>query len=58
MWDPVTGSLTRATLHGLYKSAALRPETVIDAIYSRISARGDDHVWISLIPRQEAMARH
>jgi allophanate hydrolase len=57
MWDPVTGSLTRATLHGLYESAALHPETVIDAIYSRISARGDDHVWISLIPRQEAMAR-
>lgn len=57
MWDPLTGSLTRTTLHGLYESAALLPETVIDAVYSRISARGDDHVWISLIPRQEAMAR-
>ena len=56
MWDPLTGSLTRATLHGLYQSGALRPETVIDAIYSRIAARGDDHVWISLISRQEAMA--
>ena len=57
MWDPLTGSLTRATLHGLYQSGALRPETVIEAIYSRIAARGDDHVWISLISRQEAMAR-
>jgi Asp-tRNA(Asn)/Glu-tRNA(Gln) amidotransferase A subunit family amidase len=56
MWDPLTGSLTLATLHGLYQSGALRPETVIDAIYSRIAARGDDHVWISLISRQEAMA--
>jgi allophanate hydrolase len=30
---------------------------VLDAIYRRIAARGDDHVWISLIPRHEAMAR-
>jgi allophanate hydrolase len=52
----LTGSLTRATLHRLYESAALRPETVIDAIYSRIAARGDDHVWISLVVRREAMA--
>jgi allophanate hydrolase len=56
MWDALTGSLTRATLHGLYESGSLRPEKVINAVYSRISARGDDHVWISLISRQEAMA--
>jgi hypothetical protein len=43
-WDPLTGSLTRATLRGLYESAALHPETGIDAIYSLISGRGDDHV--------------
>ena len=57
MWDPGTGSLTRATLHHLYQAGALRPEMVLDAIYRRIAARGDDHVWISLIPRHEAMAR-
>jgi allophanate hydrolase len=57
MGDPLTGSLTRAVLHSLYQSAALLPEAVIAAVYSRLSARGDDHVWISLIPRQEAMAR-
>jgi allophanate hydrolase len=55
-WDPATGSLTRATLQGLYQSASLCPEAVIEAIYSRIATRGDDHVWISLLARQEAMA--
>jgi allophanate hydrolase len=56
MWDLLTGSLERATLHRLYRSGALRPETVIDAVYRRIAARGDDHVWISLLPRQAALA--
>jgi hypothetical protein len=32
-------------------SRTLRPGMVIGAIYFRITARGDDHVWILLIPR-------
>ncbi|MBI3328357.1 MAG: allophanate hydrolase [Nitrospinae bacterium] len=53
----MAGSLDRATLHRLYRSGVLHPAAVIDAVYSRMAARGDDHVWISLIPRQAALAR-
>ena len=56
MWDPGTGSLTRVALHHLYQAGPLCPEMVVDAVYRRIAARGDDHVWISLIPRHQAMA--
>jgi allophanate hydrolase len=55
-WDPATGSLDRVTLHCLYRSGELRSEAVIDAVYRRIEARGDDHVWISLLPRHAALA--
>jgi allophanate hydrolase len=56
-WDAITGSLDFGTLHRLYRSDVLRPVEVIDAVYRRIEASGDDRVWISLIPRHIALAR-
>jgi allophanate hydrolase len=36
---------------------ALRPVALVSAIYDRIEARGEDGVWITLVPRETAMAR-
>lgn len=55
-WSPATGSLDLATLGRLYRNGTLTPGAVIDAVYDRIAARGDDHVWIHLAPR-EALLR-
>ncbi len=55
-WDELTGSLDFTTLRALYASGALRPEDVVRAVYRRITARGDDHVWIHLVPEAEAVA--
>jgi allophanate hydrolase len=53
----MTGSLQRATLHRAYRSGALTPADVVDAVYDRIAARGDDAVWIHLVGRADALAR-
>jgi allophanate hydrolase len=55
-WDEMTGSLDFATLRDGYATGALRPEDVVRAVYRRIAARGDDHVWIHLRPEEEAVA--
>jgi allophanate hydrolase len=44
-------------LLNLYRSNKLRPSDVVEYIYARIADRGDDHVWIYLIPKAEAMER-
>jgi allophanate hydrolase len=49
------GSLEIAALLHRYASGELAPEAVIDAVYDRIGSRGDDAVWISLVPREEAL---
>jgi len=49
-WTPATGSLDIATLGRLYRDGSLRPSAVVRAVYDRIEARGDDHVWIYLAP--------
>ncbi len=36
---------------------ALRPGEVVAAIYDRIAARGEDNVWITLVPKEQALAR-
>ena len=56
IWDEVTGSLDFTSLRSHYATGALRPQDVIHAIYRRIAARGEDHVWIHLVPREEALA--
>ena len=55
-WDELTGSLDFVTLRALYASGELRPEDVVRAVYRRIAARGQDHVWIHLVPEADAVA--
>ncbi len=55
-WSPSTGSLDFITLHRAYAAGALTPSRVIDAVYDRIAARGEDAAWISLVPRASALA--
>lgn len=57
LWDELTGSLDFATLRTHYASGSLRPRDVVRAVYRRIKTRGDDHVWIHLVPEDEALAR-
>ncbi|MCM3884092.1 allophanate hydrolase [Frankia sp. R82] len=54
---PQALDLQAAVLHAGYRCGALRVGEVIAAVYDRIEARGDDAVWISLVPREQAMAR-
>ncbi|SFE19645.1 amidase family protein [Roseivivax sediminis] len=56
-WDRATGALDIATLKALFARGDLTPDDLIDAIYDRIAARGDDHVWIHLIDRETSKAR-
>ena len=55
-WSPETGSLDLTTLTAAYAAGTLTPNAVVDAIYDRIAARGDDHVWIHLVSREDALA--
>jgi allophanate hydrolase len=50
------GSLDFRMLRRAYASG-LSPQEVIGAVYDRISRRGDDRVWIHLVPREEALRR-
>ncbi len=54
-WPAETGSLDFHTLTAAYASGQLKPSTVVNAIYDRIEARGDDHVWIYLVSRADAL---
>jgi allophanate hydrolase len=49
-------SLERTALHHAYRTGALTPEDVVADVYDRIAARGQDAVWIHLVPREEALA--
>ena len=51
-----TLSLGSRSLRERYTSGLSSPVDVIDEVYSRIAARGDDHVWISLVPHDVARA--
>lgn len=55
-WNDATGSLDLVTLKKAYANGTLTPTRVINAIYDRIAARGDDHVWIYLVARENALA--
>jgi allophanate hydrolase len=52
-----SGTLAIPNLLSLYRSGDLRPSEVIQHVYARIAERGDDHVWISLVPKCEALER-
>ena len=50
-------SLAIGALRARYLSRDLRPADMVTGIFERISARGDDKVWIDLYARQEVEAR-
>ena len=52
-----SGSLAIPDLLSLYRSGDLRPSEVIQQVYARIAERGDDHVWITLVPKREELER-
>ncbi len=49
-------SLDLQSLRRAYTSEELTPSALIDDVYARIEARGDDKVWIHRVPREEARA--
>lgn len=55
-WNELTGSLDFTTLRSIYAAGELRPQDVVRAVYRRIAARGQDHVWIHLVPEAEVVA--
>jgi allophanate hydrolase len=56
-WSDRTGSLDMQTLRHHYLTGALTPERVVTAVYERIAAQGNDHVWITLLPRERVLAQ-
>jgi allophanate hydrolase len=50
-------SLDIASLLKAYRTSQLQPTQVIEEVYRRIAARGNDAVWIHLIPQAEAIAK-
>lgn len=54
-WDPKSGSLALPVLRAFYENGGT-PETVFDAVFDRINARGPDPAWIALRKREEVLA--
>ncbi|MEM9430881.1 MAG: amidase family protein, partial [Pseudomonadota bacterium] len=53
-WDPATGSLDLQALRRHYEAGGT-PENVIEAVFDRIAARGNDPAWTALRPRSEVL---
>jgi len=53
----MTLSLDLNTLSRGYATGAITPEAVITAVYARIVARGEGPVWITLVPKDQALAK-
>jgi allophanate hydrolase len=49
-------SLDIAQLSARYGRRSLTPSALVEGLLARISARGDDHVWIDQLSRDELMA--
>ena len=49
-------SLDLAALRGRYERRSLTPTALVEALLSRIAARGDDSVWIERLDREELLA--
>jgi allophanate hydrolase len=50
-------SLDLVRLRQAYLSGALRPSELVARVLERIARRGDDKVWIDLLPREQLAAR-
>jgi len=48
-------SLDLAELRARYAGGSLTPTTLVEGLLARIAARGDDHVWIDLLGRDELL---
>ena len=48
-------SLDLAALAARYKAGSLTPVSLVEGVLDRIARRGDDKVWISVLPRAELM---
>lgn len=57
MTDLCSLSLDRNTLLTAYADGAVSPAQLIDEVYRRIAAQGDDQVWLHLIDHQTARER-
>lgn len=53
----MTPSLDLLSLHEDYRTGVRTPVDVVRSIYKRIASRGDDAVWIHVLPEAEAIAR-
>ncbi len=53
----MTISLDLDTLSRGYASGALDPESVIADVYARTASRGERPVWITLVPREQALTK-
>jgi len=49
-------SLDVSSLAAAYAGGTLRPVEVVEEVLARIAARGDDGVWISLMPRDALLS--
>ncbi|MCU1688714.1 MAG: Amidase [Jatrophihabitantaceae bacterium] len=52
----LVGSLDLAALRSAYASGQATPVDVINEVYDRIAGRDGDNVWITLVPREQAVA--
>lgn len=50
-------TLDIASLKAGYETGALTPQAVLDHVYARIAERGERPVWISLVPKEQALAK-
>lgn len=50
-------SLDLTRLRARYRAGTLRPSEVVASVLERIDRRGDDKVWIHLLPRREILER-
>src|SRR6187399_697859 len=55
-WSAKDGSLDFETVRRAYASGTITPRDVISAVYDRIASRGEDHVWIHLVARDDTLA--
>ena len=50
------GTLQLAALRRLYDAGEARPCDVVQVVFDRVRARGEDAVWITLVDREQALA--
>jgi allophanate hydrolase len=56
-WNPDRGSLRIAALLSFYRARQLTPSRLVEAIYHRLEAAGDDRVWICRVALADALHR-